>query len=612
MMRRARCSVRRAVRGAVRHAASRRIVGGALAWLMFVGAPLTQVSSQQDVDEVDDGDIVLPTVILELDEPASGGLEIALPIDIQVLAPERWPPLPEAGDLDIDLRTAVAAPDIDLEISEDGAPGHTLVAETFVSIGTTFGGGEETSPGLPLAYFSSGLSLIGTGPSSDFSLSFKHSLRDGIRGQISPGEGAKVQRYELDGSVGLDVGGGELSAEANVVNAEHGFQAKDEGVDPGERRDSAESQIVAGGASLRVPLGGQVAVIPALEARADATTLTGKEPVTHAELSVSPQLALEWNTSLVDLLFSARYLLRRYTGPDQYPASAASAASAAAADQELLRHAGNAGVTGRIDLGAQVGLELGLGWSYRSGHADDDEFGGHRFVPQATISGTPASWFTFRLSGGFEVRELGLASVTHRYPYVEPGAVVDDDGWFGYARAQFGLGEITGLSEFTVAASTRLQGLSAPLVPDRRPNEERNLYNFSQPRDKVLLSIVPGLGLGLGFGDTLHVRAQVSGEVGQEYLQAVNFPVRLRSEFEIEARTSSGGLGIRLGAAMDYIEELGGQLPEVQIEGLWQQGAATVTATLSDVLELFGGPRKDWEPYLRPGFGAAVAVHLAL
>ena len=139
---------------------SSRVAGGALVWLMLVAAPLTQVFGQQDVDEVDDGDIVLPTVILELDEPASGGLEVALPIDIQVLAPERWPPLPEAGDLDIDLRTAVAAPDIDLEISEDDPPGHTLVAETFVSIGTTVGGGEETTPGLPLAHFSSGLSLI--------------------------------------------------------------------------------------------------------------------------------------------------------------------------------------------------------------------------------------------------------------------------------------------------------------------------------------------------------------------------------------------------------------------------------------------------------------------
>ncbi|MDE0023032.1 MAG: hypothetical protein OXP69_01325 [Spirochaetaceae bacterium] len=578
-----------------------RIVGGVLAWLMFAGAPLTQVSGQQAVDEVDDGDIVLPTVILELDEPASGGLEVALPIDIQVLAPERWPPLPEAGDLDIDLRTAVAAPDIDLVTSAGDDPGHTLVAETFVSIGTTVGG-EETTPGLPLAHFSSGLSLIGTGASSDFSLSFEHRLRDGVRGQISAGEGAKLQRYELDGSVGLSVGEGELNADANVVNAEHGFQSMDEGVDPSERRDSAESQIVAAGANLRVPLGGQVALIPALSARADATTLTGKEPVTHSELQASPEFAVEWNTSLVDLLFSARYLLRRYTGPDQYPATQT---------EELLRHTGNAGVTGRIELGAQIGLELALGWAYRSDHAAADEFGGHRFVPQATISGTPASWFTFRLSGGFEVREFGLASVTHRYPYVEPGAVVDDDGWFGYARAQFGLGELTGLSEFTVAASTRLQGLSAPIVPYRDPNA-RNLYNFKQPRDTVLMSIVPGLGLGLGFGDTLHVRAQVSGEVGHEYLQEVNFPVRLRSEFEVEALTSGGGLGIRVGAALDYIEELGGQLPEVQVEGLWQQGAATVTATLSDVLELFDGPRKDWEPYLRPGFGAAVQVHLAL
>ena len=102
---------------------SSRVAGGALVWLMLVAAPLTQVFGQQDVDEVDDGDIVLPTVILELDEPASGGLEVALPIDIQVLAPERWPPLPEAGDLDIDLRTAVAAPDIDWRSRRTTRPG---------------------------------------------------------------------------------------------------------------------------------------------------------------------------------------------------------------------------------------------------------------------------------------------------------------------------------------------------------------------------------------------------------------------------------------------------------------------------------------------------------
>lgn len=583
-----------------RRAASSRIVAGCLGWILFVGAPLSQVSSQQDVSEVDDEEIVLPTVILELDEPASGGLEVALPIDIQVLAPERWPPLPQAGDLDIDLRTAVAAPDIDLQQSADDTRGHSLVAETFVSVGTTISGG-ETSGGLPLGHFSSGLSLLGTGPTSDFSLSFRHSLRDGIRGEISPGEGAKMQRYELDGSVGQDVGSGELAAEASVVNAEHGFQGQDEGVNPSVRRDSAESQVVAAAASFSIPVADQLALSVALDARADSTTLTGKEPETHTEIWAAPELAVDWSVAPLDLRFSARYLLRRYTGPEPYPDTR---------DTELLRHAGNADVTGRLELGAQIGLELALGWAYRS-DLEDDEFGGHRFVPELTISGTPASWFTFRVGGGFEVREQGLASVTRHYRYVEPGSVDDDDGWFGYARAQFGLGELTGLSEFTVAASTRLTAHSAAIVPDPDAND-RNLYNFSQPRDTPLLSIVPGLGLGLGFGDTLHVRAQVSGEVGQEYLRVANFPVRLQAGVEVEARTPDGGLGVRLGATMDYIEELGGQLPEVEVEGLWQQGAATMTLTLSDVLELLSGPRKDWAPYLRPGFGAAVAVHLAL
>ena len=577
-----------------------RVVGGSLVWILLVGAPLSQVSSQQNVDEVDDEDIVLPTVVLELDEPASGGLEVALPIDIQVLAPERWPPLPEAGDLDIDLRTAVAAPDIDLQESADDGPAHSLVAETFVSVGTTVSGG-DTAGGLPLGHFSSGLSLLGTGPASDFSLSFRHSLRDGIRGHISPGEGAKMQRYELDGSVGVDVGSGELAAEASVVNAEHGFQGQDEGVDPSVRRDSAESQVVAAGATFSVPLADQLVLSTALDTRADATTLTGKEPETHTELWAAPELAVDWAVAPLDLRFSGRYLLRRYTGPDQYPD---------VRDKELLRHTGNADVTGRIELGAQIGLELALGWAYRS-DVEDDEFGGHRFVPELTISGTPASWFTFRVGGGFEVREQGLASVTQRYRYVEPGSVTDDDGWFGSARAQFGLGEYTGLSEFTLVASTRLAAHSAAIVPAAEPND-RKLYQFRQPADAPLLSITPGLGLGLGFGETLHVRAQVSGEVGQEYLRVVNFPVRLQSGFEVEARTPDGGLGVRLGATMDYVEELGSQLPEVMVEGLWQQGAATVTATLSDVLELLSGPRKDWAPYLRPGFGAAVAVHLAL
>ena len=573
-----------------------RIAGCCLAWLLLVGAPWSRVASQQDVSEVEDDDIVLPTVVLELDEPAAGGLEVALPVDIQVVAPERWPPLPEAGDLDIDLRTAVAAPAMEFALAGDEGPAHTLVAETYVSVGTTISTDKDAPAGLPLAQLDSGLSVLGTGPGGDFSLVFTHSLRDGIRNHRRPGESAKTQRHELAGSVGLGLGSGQFDAEASMVNSEHGFGFLPRGwenrIDESERRNAAESQAVAGAASYRIQLGDLIQLTPSLDLLADATTLTGRNPETHSELWAAPELALNWSTAPIDLQFSARYLLRRY-------------AELGRTTEELLRHKVNAGVAGRMDLGAQTGLELSLGWSWRSDEGAD--FDGHRFVPQAVISGTPASWFTYRLAGGFEVRELGVGSVTERYSYVEPDRVMDDDGWFAFGRAQFGLGELAGLSELTIVATTRLATHSAALWPSKEPND-RDLYDLSQR--SVELSFIPGLGLGLGFGDTLQIRANVSGEVLREHVSL--FAPLLQSELEVEARTSDGGLGVRLHATMDHVPKLPLQVPEVELEGLWRQGATTVTLSLTDILELADGPREDWPPYYRPGFGAAVSVQLAL
>lgn len=587
------------------HRAGSRVVGGSLAWIMLLAAPASRVASQQDVSQVEDEDIVLPTVVLELDEPTSGGLEVALPVDIQVGTPELWPPLPEASELDIDLRTAVAAPA--MEFARGGGEGlaDTLAAETYVRIGTTIG---DTTTGA-LNQLDSGLSVLGTGADSDFSLAFTHSLRDGVRNHRRPGEGANAQRYAVSGSVAL---GGQFEAEASMVNSEQGFGALCkkgeydstdvcgmEGYQPkeiaeSERRNSAESQAVAVAASYRIPLGDRLQLTPAVDAQAAATTLTGRDAETHSELSAAPELVLDWDLEPVDLQIRGRYLVRRYEELGR-------------AKEEATRHRGQADVTGSVDLGGQMGLELSLGWSYSTDENAQKKFGGNRFVPQAAVSGTPASWFTFRLAGGLEVRELGVASITERYRYVEPDRVSDDEGWFAFGRAQFGLGELVGLSELAVVATTRLATHSAALTPtDLNP---RNLYGLDQ-RD-VGLSVVPGLGLSLGFGEVLEIRANVSGELIQE--DAPQFAPILRSELEVEAYTADGGLGVRLNAALDSVPALGGlQVPEVDIEGLWRQGPATITLGLTDIIEIANSPRKDWAPYLRPGFGAAVSVQLAL
>ena len=587
------------------HRAGSRVVGGSLAWIMLLAAPASRVAGQQDVSQVEDEDIVLPTVVLELDEPTSGGLEVALPVDIQVGTPELWPPLPEASELDIDLRTAVAAPA--MEFARGGGEGlaDTLAAETYVRIGTTI---VDTTTGA-LNQLDSGLSVLGTGADSDFSLAFTHSLRDGVRNHRRPGEGANAQRYAVSGSVAL---GGQFEAEASMVNSEQGFGAlckkreydstdvcgmdgyQPKEVVESERRNSAESQAVSVAASYRIPLGDRLQLTPAVDAQAASTTLTGRDAETHSELSAAPELVLDWDLEPVDLQIRGRYLVRRYEELGR-------------AQEEATRHRGQADVTGSVDLGGQMGLELSLGWSYSTDENAQKKFGGNRFVPQAAVSGTPASWFTFRLAGGLEVRELGVASITERYRYVEPDRVLDDEGWFAFGRAQFGLGELVGLSELAVVATTRLATHSFALTPTKDPNA-RNLYGLDQR--EVGLSVVPGLGLSLGFGEVLEIRANVSGELMED---APQFAPNLRSELEVEAYTADGGLGVRLNAALDSVPALGGlQVPEVDIEGLWRQGPATITLGLTDIIEIANSPRKDWAPYLRPGFGAAVSVQLAL
>lgn len=610
--------------------AGSRIAGGCLAWIMLVAAPVSWVAGQQDVSAVDDEDIVLPTVVLELDEPGADGLEVALPLDIEVVAPEIWPPLPEAGELDIDLRAAVAAPTLEFAPAAVEGLAQTLVAEAYVSVGTTISTHEDLR-GLPLAQLDSGLSVLGSGSGSDFALAFTHSLRDGVRNHRRPGEGANTQRYALAGSIAFGLGPGQIDVEASMVNSEQGFgalcrnrdsevcqdleQARKKNVAESERRNSSESQTVAAAASYRLPLGDQVRLTSAVDLRSDVTTLTGSNAETHSELSAAPELTLDWSVAPVDLRLNARYLIRPYEELGGTKPRSERCPPEESGDLLCTRHKVNAGVTGSIDLGGQMGLELSLAWSWRAdrrvqgkvGPAAADQYGGHRFVPQAVISGTPTSWFTFRVAGGYEVRELGVASITDRFRYVEPTQVDDDEGWFAFGRAQFGLGELTGLSELAVVATTRLASHSA--APEPSDLNHRNLYYLNQKQ--VDLSVVPGLGLSLGLGDVVEIRANVSGEMMTD--NAPKFTPQVRAELEVEAHTPDDGLGVRLNAAMDHNTELGGlQTPEVEIEGLWRQGATTVTLTLTDLLELANSPRRDWAPYLRPGFGAAASVQLAL
>ena len=586
---------------------ARRIIAGYLAWILLVVAPSTWVVSQQGVggrpdDDPAETEILLDTVVLELEGPTAGEVEAGLSLDIRILEPERWPPLPDPGALDdIDLMTAVAAPAIETApLGSD--PGHTLVAEAYLSAGTL----PSSTTGLPLALFASGVSVLGTGPATDFSLVFDHSSRDGVRAHIGPGEGAKTQRHELAGSLRLPVGGGELDTEAGVVTAEQGLQGK-------STFNAIESQQVTGAISYTTPVADDASLTLGVDLRAEAATLTSNENTSdrkakvHTELWAAPGLLLDWDVVPdlgLDLQFSARYLVRNYQAPD--------------AGSSVLRHRFGVGAAAHIDLGGLNGLELALGWSLGSfpGEVRHD-------VPfQAVVSGTPVSWLSYRLAAGREVREHGLSSLAARSPYLAPQLVHDDVGWFASARGQFGLGELLDAGDLTLVASANFATYERPLNPKPKPDGETMLYHLADndPNNETMprMSIRPGLGVEVGAGETLRVRLDVSREVAPEK-RRLNFAPEWQTALGLEARTPDDVLGMRLNAVLETIPDItneAGEIqvrPEVDIAGFWQQGATTVTLSFTDVLEPFvSQPRRDWHPYLRPGLGAAVTVHVSL
>ena len=488
----------------------RRVIAAGLAWLLLVVAPTTWVVSQQGVDQEEETEILLDTIVLELEGPTAGEVEAGLSLDIQILEPERWPPLPEPGGLDdIDLVSAISAPAIE-HVPLGSAPGRTLVAEAYLSAGTLPAGGTS----LPLAHFASGVSVLGTGANADFSLVFDHSSRDGVRAYKGAGEGAKSQRHELAGSLRLPVAGGELDTEAGVVTTEQGFQGVKRDGGESTSFNSMESQQVTGAVSYATLLSDSARLTTAIDVRAEAATLTGSGAKTHTELWAAPELLLDWDALPdlgLELQFSARYLVRRYSSKEAISEEPAEKPG----EKPAVRHLFGVAAGGHLDIGGVTGLELSLGWSWSPGETES-QFQ-HQLPFQAVVSGTPFSWLSFRVAGGREIREHGLGSLAARSPYIQPPdePVSDDVGWFASVRGQLGLGELLDLGDLTLVATTHLATYKRPLHPSKQPNEEA-LYDLASASAADRISIRPGLGVEVGAGESVRMRLDVSKEVAPE------------------------------------------------------------------------------------------------
>ena len=165
----------------------------------------------QEIEPSEPG-IVLPSVLLEIEDLSIESITAGLPEDKELLPPEIEFPLPEMEELAID------DPRLDLTVPTSGSPafqireGKYLTTEAVLGIGTA-------------NQFFSRISLYYLGKKPEGKIQYQHETIDGFSSK-SPGSGYSSREDMLDGYLSFDAGKSHIRTEGAFYEIERGLQGK--------------------------------------------------------------------------------------------------------------------------------------------------------------------------------------------------------------------------------------------------------------------------------------------------------------------------------------------------------------------------------------------------
>jgi hypothetical protein len=387
--------------------------------------------------EPEEPDIILPEVILRIEDFSVEEVEAGIPGEDTLSAPERTVPLPEVGELDIE------EPEIPVGIGESrdlvgGERSSGLSAQAILGAGT-----------LSHLYSQISLNRIG-GEEPRFKLRFLHEMLDGVAGADGEAAGSGFHTREDRLEAGIKFHLGSLGLEVEGL-----FQDQERGLQKGLSSDYLSHVYRQGGldARLEQPLGERFT----LKAQADGSfasqLLTGTTPEDTTEILIEPLASIEFQHKGIWLGLDGDYSHRSVSG--------------GAVDD--LHRAGLQAFFGAEFL-ENYRFEARGGWMWNS------ELG-HLFPFSLSLSGTPFSTFSFQASGGYRVVPLNYVDLLDGFPLPDLPAIApeDDHGWFADLGMSFTLTQ-----NLSLQASALLAWSSALLWPDGTMNSINGLFTIPQ------------------------------------------------------------------------------------------------------------------------------------
>jgi hypothetical protein len=514
-------------------------------------------------------DIVLPEVILRIEDFSVEEVEAGIPGEEELSAPERTIPLPEVGELDIE------EPEIPFGVAESrdlisAERSSGLSAQAILGAGT-----------LSHLYSQISLNRIG-GEEPRFKLRFLHEMLDGVAGPTgaSAGSGFHTREDRLEAGIKLHLGKLGLEVEGLLQDQERGLQ---------QQSTAFVSHVYRQGgvdAQLDLPLGERFTLTGQADTSFSSQLLTGSTSQDTTEILAQPLLNLEFRQKSIWLGLEGGYTYRGVTG----------------GITETLQRTGVQAFFGAEFL-TNYRFEARAGWVWNSDL-------GHLFPFSLSLSGTPFSTFSFAASGGYRVAPLNYASVLAGYPLaaLPSGTLADNHGWFSNL----------GLS-FTLTQNLSLQAQAQ--LAWSGVNPVSGLFGFTQSSD-VQLGTDARLRWNLGTLVTL------SAGLHTEFLEkAPNTPLH-SGVVEIDGTNATsrwGGMG-SLEFALGYPPS---QTNVSLLPVLSASGFYNITDTISLIVEvedlLFPFPEErwlasqlpsgelfSWYPYEDPGLRGTVKVQINL
>ncbi len=500
------------------------------------------------------GDLVLPPIVLEVEDLAAVRVEARLPPEEELVPPERRFPLPEPGSLPIG---EPSLPSASTSATGAAAAGTSPAIETRAEIGV--GVLRDVTAAVTLA----------TKSDPGLEVSFRHDSLDGFGGH-PPGSGFDLRDDRLSAAVALAPWGTDLAIEGTWREHSRGLQGL------GGVYEALTVRSVAAGASIGGDPLPWLSLVGGLDVASDEMVLAGPAPSRISETGVAPSVSATATLGAWTLGLAARYDFH---------------AGTLIADPFEDGHRFRADLSVAVEAAPGWLLDAAVGWHWTGEGMSAAPF-------HLGLTGTPLPFLTFALRGGYQAVAIDLGDVLAANVLLLPAATVDSEGWFGSVDLILGVG-----NAISATAGLSYARESSMLDAVGTADPGTGLYPVIQ-RATDGLTLTGGLRWSIAAWLTLSASLVANLPDRPWYEPAGTLNV------ELAAIESSGRMGATLSAAGEA-GSAGVPLPRVDFGGFLRVSPAVrLRLDASDLFGPLAVPRVELGAFERPGLRVVGTVQL--